>query len=114
MRENTKQLIKKQINILNEKIDDKEDKVRNWNAVYLTGLVGGTIGVIGLDKGKIIAGMIVGISGVIFKTINAIALNNFETEKDILEYGLEHPESVIEYDLGDDEENNKSGKHFRK
>ena len=55
MREDTKQLIKKQINILNEKIDDKEDKVRNWNAVYLTGLVGGTIGVIGLDKGKIIA-----------------------------------------------------------
>ncbi|MBO8461119.1 MAG: hypothetical protein IAA85_00075 [Firmicutes bacterium] len=113
MREDTKQLIKKQINILNEKIDDKEDKVRNWNAVYLTGLVGGTIGVIGLDKGKIIAGMIVGISGVIFRTINAIALNNFETEKDILEYDLEHPDNVMEYDL-DEDENDKGGKHFRK
>ena len=113
MREDTKQLIKEQINILNEKIDDKEDKVRNWNAVYLTGLVGGTIGVIGLDKGKIIAGMIVGISGVVFKAINAIALNNFETEKDILEYGLEHPDNVMEYDL-DEDENDKGGKHFRK
>ena len=105
MREDTKQLIKKQINILNEKIDDKEDKVRNWNAVNLVGLVGGTIGVMSLDDGKIIAGMIVGVGGLVFKTINAIALNNFEMEKYDLEYDLEHP---------DEDENDKGGKHFRK
>lgn len=114
MKEETRQILKKKLNAVNEKISDREDKVRNWNAVNLVGLVGGTIGVMSLDDGKIIAGMIVGIGGLVFKTINAIVLNDYEIEKEVLEYGLNHPDNVIEYDLFDEKDDNKGGKRFKK
>ena len=114
MRKETKKILEKRLDCISGEIAYKEDKIYKWRGVCFTGLLGMGFGVLSIHNGRVIAGGIIAASGLLFKMINNFSLVKLQTEKNVLKYSLEHTESVIEYDLGDDEENNKSGKHFRK
>lgn len=114
MQEDTKRKLEKRLDFVNEKIYKKENMVSNWKAAYFTGIVGMGLGVLSLHQGRIAAGAIISVGSAIFKAMNDFSLVSFEMEKDDLEYGLKHPDSVMEFDLDDEEENDKGGKHFRK
>lgn len=107
MREQTRKNLEKRVKFLNDKIVKKEEQVENWNVFYLTGLVGLGYGMLSLDKSKIMAGCIVSMGGLVFKAINAFRLADYEEERDALDYGLKHPDSVMEFDIYEDDEDEK-------
>ena len=107
MREQTKKKLEERVKLLDDKIIKKEMQVSNWNAFHLTGLVGFSYGMFSLDKSRIIAGCIVSVGGLVFKTINAFRLADYEEERDALEYGLKHPDSIMEIDIYEDDEDEK-------
>lgn len=114
MQEETKKLLEKRLKVVNDNIVKKQYKVSNWKAFYFTGLAGQLFGVLSMHSERVIAGGIIAVSGILFKTMNTLALENFESEKELLEYGLSHPDKVIEHYFYDDDSSQKGGKHFKK
>lgn len=114
MREDTRKKLEERLDLINGEIAIKEDKVYKWRAVWVTGLIGMGVGCLSLHDGRIIAGAIISTGGLLFKAINNMYLSNFKVEKGVLEYGLAHPENVIEYDFDKRDNNYKGGKHFKK
>lgn len=114
MQEKTKKILEKRLEIVNDNIVKKQYKVSNWKAFYFTGLVGLSYGVLSMHSERVIAGGIIAVSGLLFKTINNFSLGNFKSEKEWLEYGLSHPDKVIEHHFYDDDSSQKGGKHFKK
>lgn len=109
MRDDLKNELKQDLNVVNDKINKKENKVRNWNAVYCTGLVGMGYGIFSLDKGKTFAGAIISIGGILIKTIHNYSLINLKEKKFVLECNLNNLTDTTEYNSFDEED-----KHFRK
>ena len=114
MQEKTKKILEKRLEIVNDNIVKKQYKVSNWKAFYFTGLVGLSYGVLSMHSERVIAGGIIAVSGLLFKMINDFSLGNFKSEKEWLEYGLSHPDKVIEHHFYDDDSSQKGGKHFKK
>ena len=111
MRDETKKMLEKRLNVLNNKMNDKKNIICNWKAVYITGMIGIGAGVLSLHQGRVVAGAIIAIGGGLFKIINDVSLANLKVEKEVLEYGLSHPESIYEYNF---DEEDKKGKHLKK
>ena len=114
MREETKKLLEKRLEFVNGMIINIEDKSYCWSGVYFTGLVGLGFGILSAHDNRTLAGGIVAVSGLLFKTINDFKLLKFQNEREVLEYGLSHPENVIEHDFDKKDEDKKGGKHFKK
>ena len=114
MREDTRRKLEERLDLINGEIAIREDKVYKWQAVCVTGLIGIGVGCLSVHDGRIIAGVIISTGGLLFRVINNIYLSNFKMEKGVLEYGLAHPENVIEHDFDKWENNHKGGKHFKK
>lgn len=113
MKDETKKLLEKRLKFVNGKIISIEDRNVCLRGVYFTGLVGMGLGIISSQDNRTIAGCVIAMGGLLFKTINDFRLVGFKTEQEVLEYGLSHPENVIEHDFNEDDDK-KDGKHFKK
>lgn len=115
VQEETRRILEKRLEIVNDSITEKQYKVSNWTAFYFTGLVGLGYGILSMHNERVIAGGIIATSGLLFKAINDFSLTNFKKEKELIEYNLNYPDNVKEYHFYDEENRNqKRGKHFKK
>lgn len=116
MTEDTRKLLKQRLEFANRQIVNTQYKIDGGRCIYFVGMAGVINGMLLSSPSHIISGMVVGVGGIIYKFIYDISQANYNFEKESIEYGLKHPESVIEFKNTDDEkdDNKKGGKHFKK
>lgn len=102
--------IQQRLDFINGEIDKKERAVSNLRMVYTVGVIGMGYGILSIDEGKVIAGLIVSMTGLIFELINSNRLIDFEFERDMLELNLGYSDDGTDYNFDD----KKGGKHFKK
>ncbi len=116
MRKETKELLENRLKYVDDKIVDREDNVRGSFYMMAVGCAGIISGVLCKSESSIISGAIVVFGSLGFQAMNSMFLNSLMLEKDGLEYGLSHPESVHEHYVDDFQKVKKrrGGKHFKK
>ena len=93
--------IQQRLDFINGEIDKKEIAVSNLRMVYTVGVIGMGYGILSIDEGKVIAGFIVSMTGLIFELINSNRLIDFEFERDMLELNLGYSDDSTDYNFDD-------------
>lgn len=93
--------IQQRLDFINGEIDKKEKAVSNLRMVYTVGVIGMGYGILSIDERKVIAGLIVSMTGLIFELINSNRLIDFEFERDMLELNLGYSDDSTDYNFDD-------------
>lgn len=108
MEEETKNQIEKELKIIDNKIQNKEDNIRGGLYMFAVGIIGAAYGVLSKSDSALMSGIVVSGGSLIFHIINEISLDKLAFEKYSLKYALEY-NNVNEY-----HSDRKGGKHFKK
>ena len=108
MKEQTRRYILESLEVIDDKIDKKEDNVRGGLYMFGVGMAGMVYGILTKSDSSLMSGMLLSGGSLIFRAINRISLESLRVEQYSYRYALRYND-VDEYHFG-----KKGGKHFKK
>lgn len=108
MTEQTRKSVLKTLEIIERKMDIKEDNVRGGLYMFGVGVAGMAYGVLSKSDSSLISGLIVSSGSLLFRAINNMSLNNLRVQQYLYRYALKY-DNVDEY-----HSDGKDGKQFKR
>ena len=113
MKEQTRRYILESLEIIDDKIEKKEDNVRGGLYMFGVGMAGMVYGILTKSDSSLMSGMLLSGGSLIFRAINRISLESLRVEQYSYRYALKH-DNVNEYHSESNDSNHYKGKHFKR